>query len=168
MGISKKQLLDSIKQIKGYTDKKTKTGAVVPVSYSEEEQIIGEWVNGKPVYEKTIECMSPSSAKVSAEVFDASSLEIDTCIDIQGMYAYDDVNQGINNSESSCWYRKSNKTIVLYTTAASLCNKTTFITIKYTKTTDAKNSFTPDMLLDKLNLISEASEDEVNEVLGGI
>ena len=73
MGVSKKQLLSAVRQIKDYTDKKMTTGAVVPVSYSTEEQVIGEWIDGKPLYEKVVDLGIDTTITANKDIITAIS-----------------------------------------------------------------------------------------------
>lgn len=172
MGITKEQLLNSIRQVKSYTDKKTMTGAVVPVSYSEEEQIIGKWINGKPLYQKTIEYTLNNTSTTQTINYDIENLER---IHNFSTSIFDDSNNnipmGYRETNGTVWfssYASNNHFGIVRAQATHWAWCSGIAVIQYTKTTDAENSFAPDMLLDELNLNTEATEDEVNDVIGGI
>ena len=67
----------------------------------------------------------------------------------------------------SCFYIRDNSLYINFN-VNSYINKPACITIQYTKTTDAENSFTLDMLSSISTLNTIASDEEVNEVIGGI
>lgn len=62
--------------------------------YSTEEQVVGEWINGKPIYEKTIEITNPTNGAIlvsNAETLVNSSLlfnrrQSSTYLQSQGYY----------------------------------------------------------------------------------
>lgn len=51
-------------------------------NYSTTEQVIGTWIDGKPLYEITLNITPTSSSNLLS--YDVSALSIDTCINIQG------------------------------------------------------------------------------------
>lgn len=106
-------------------------------NYSEEEHIVGQWIDGKPLYEKNITETVKSGDGAVFYTFD-SDVEIKNIINNPTYYV---------NSAWNVYLRKSSNENILVTNAGSSvvgtkCN----VTIQYTKTTDAENSFTPDMI----------------------
>jgi len=120
--------------------------------YSEEEQVIGTWTDGKPLYQKTFITTSPSAIDTSKNISIGASVD-------KGFIKYGSVDDGlgnllplpfstnagfttpiraiiVNNSSSS-----NKNTIQLYTKATAWLNKTTYLTIQYTKTTDQANTY---------------------------
>lgn len=105
-------------------------------NYSTEEQVVGTWIDGKPLYQKTIITNSPST---SATIF----LTMDSNVDIQLIECK------LNENES---YRFNVPFYVTSQTFASIYimdryklewvsseqyyNKECIVTVRYTKTTD--------------------------------
>lgn len=128
-------------------------GGSAGVNYSTEEQEIGTWIDGKPLYQITIQDTMPvvsSEGTRTKKVISVNSLNIDNCIEIIGVVytildatttVYDNFNAINNLSTSSYIYaaceKESGAVIVDVTsTRVSDSNQTCYITLKYTKTTD--------------------------------
>ena len=146
--------------------------------YSESEIIVGRWVDGKPLYRKSYKVTSPSKLNSSTVLFTYSSdIEIQ---DIDGFILAPDEDIPINFYYSahnfvSCWSDHKNKQIRILVSNTSYISRSTIITVLYTKTTDAPNSFSMDALLQQYNFNSNienvvldeyCSPDDVEEVLG--
>ena len=116
-------------------------------NYSLEEQRIGTWIDGKPLYQKTIISSMP---QVSGNGFielaiDIKDLFIDTCLNSSGFFLS---NNGIslpingmvlaNDIATSCtaYYSKTKNSIVMHCNNSLWNDRTAYITIQYTKTTD--------------------------------
>lgn len=139
------------------------------VNYSLEEQVIGSWIDGKPLYQKTLEVIMPSK-QGTVQVISLADLNIDNAVNYTGLIQYQDNRwtQVTSATETYvCFYIRDNGLYVNFNTD-NYVNKPAHITIQYTKTTDAENSFTPDMLSNISTLNTTASDEEVNEVIGGI
>lgn len=110
--------------------------------YSTEEQVVGEWIDGKPVYQKVI---SQSNTSKSLVNIDLSSLNIENVINLHGVYTrvvnssrtlfipfynYDD-----GNTKSILRYDTSNSCIQ-YQIVVPESTNLQIITVRYTKTTD--------------------------------
>lgn len=150
------------------------TNYLSPSLYSEEEKIIGCWIDGKPLYEKTIANAIPSFS-TSFGTF-AIIENLDALIQYHGFY--------INNNDKVSipyinLYNDKQYYIALFQRDnmikvsqaenwTAIVGKTAIITLQYTKTTDEENSFTLDMLSSISTLNTIASDEEVNEVIGGI
>ena len=97
--------------------------------YSLEETVIGTWVNNKPIYQKVI--IFNNSA--TSHPFDLSSLNIDSFIDISGIFSGGSIITSINfkdnDNEARVIYNATNKIITVTTTIAG----TAILIIKYTK-----------------------------------
>ena len=120
-------------------------------NYSTEEQVVGTWVDNKPIYRKCIDCTnSPITTNgVSKEIkIDISDLEIDTiisnyCILKSNTYnriiPYTSVSMGsssVTPSEiSTIFYSKSDKLLKIRYTVTDNFNSILAV-IEYTKTTD--------------------------------
>ena len=146
--------------------------------YSESEIIVGRWIDGKPIYRKVIKLTQPSALNSSTVLFTYSSdIEIQ---DIDGFILAPDENIPVNfyysaNNFVSCWSNHKNKQIKILVGNSSYISRPTIITTLYTKTTDAPNSFSMDVLLQQYNFNSNienvvldeyCSPDDVEEVLG--
>ncbi len=112
--------------------------------YSTEEQVIGTWTDGKPIYQKTIEWGALANG---THTKDASSLHIDNLLEAKGFIKrstseilvipnyYMLTNQGVN------WINLYNNNIsILIQGFTNITN--CYTTIKYTKTTDQVNTYT--------------------------
>lgn len=146
--------------------------------YSESEIIVGRWVDGKPLYRKSYKVTTPSALKSSTVLFTYSSdMEIQ---DIDGCILAPDENIQVNyyystNNYVACWSNHKNKQIKMTVGHSNYISRPAIITILYTKTTDAVNSFSMDALLQQYNFNSNienvvldeyCSPDDVEEVLG--
>lgn len=121
-----------------------------PVIYSLEEREIGVWTDGKPLYQKTIKVTSPSSSS-SFQNMDLSSLNIDTCVSIDG-YAvrnssgtklvYFLSSQEDANYYCFARYKKSDGNLNYKTNFSSSTVDEVVFNIQYTKSTDTAGSGT--------------------------
>lgn len=154
-------VLYCIKYEHTYYTKVNNTNYLSASLYSEEERIIGCWIDGKPLYEKTIIATAPSSIEVSVAIKDVSDLNIEHCISISGFFAMN--NDGNISNEPLCsnteriWYRNFSGALAMFTSRTMVVGQPIYVTIRYTKTTDAENSFTEDMIKDYMS--STSSED---------
>lgn len=106
--------------------------------YSTEEQIIGKWIDGKPIYEKVINMgYLPNSSSINIDV---SELNIDNIIELRGMCYTDDkknirpITLGTSDT-NAIRIDVTNNTIRIFTWSDwSAYNS--FCIIQYTKTTD--------------------------------
>jgi len=113
---------------------------VPAVHYSENEQIIGTWIDGSTLYEKTIKKQNISSVSSSTVLIPSSELTGMNIIEIGGSYvsrtsnsAYV-INTYINSSTiSATWLAEDNIYYWLYWGAADTYDA--YITIRYTKQT---------------------------------
>ena len=112
-----------------------------PSVYSTDEQIVGTWINGKPIYRKTFtDIIGPSVLNVWQDAVDVSNLNIELALKFYGTSIIEDYHLPINSSGSNgksftqAIYRISSKTIQIINAANTNC--TNHITIEYTKTTD--------------------------------
>lgn len=118
-------------------------------NFSTEEQIIGSWIDGKPIYQVTFQFTSPSIGETKEITI--KNLKIDEVISLNGLLnevydSYLPVNFYISaNDYMNAWVDQKTK-IVFNVGHWGYENRPTAITIQYTKTTDAENSFTPDMI----------------------
>lgn len=136
----------------------TPVPGVVPrdgIKYSTTEQIIGEWVDGKPLYQKTYITSTPSSSDVVTDLFSVSDLNIDTPVKMRAftLGTWNDINYcqeipyaedsnpnsyvyvGGGSAESHYLLFTSEHNIVCKC-GISRINVPLYITLQYTKTTD--------------------------------
>lgn len=108
-------------------------------SYSTEEQVIGTWIDGKPIYRKTISCGTLPKNTPKSVAHGISNLEMIT--NLYGISknvssnVYINVNYAPNsNNISSCYI--TGDSIQLSCTSDRTTYTETYVTIEYTKTTD--------------------------------
>lgn len=112
-------------------------------NYSTEEQIIGKWVDGKPLYQKTLKINT--TLDVGDHKFDHGVANLDTVYSITGIIIsrgtnHDEYSTGIVEAQATTqlvntyWQRSLNK-IHIYNNM-NYGATTAYITIQYTKTTD--------------------------------
>ena len=145
--------------------------------YSTDEIIVGKWINGKPIYRKVIPFTFPSSSGSTA-FENVLPKDMEFLVSIRGK------SSGINQENSNMdvfrdfpFYLSSNdyvsiyinyRTITLYVgsnvVAWNATNSSVFI-VEYTKSTDAENSFTTDMISAANSLDDTVTEQEVDSCL---
>lgn len=123
-------------------------------NYSTTEQIIGRWIDGKPIYQKTFTSVLPTATTMGSIVYSYIDIgaQVETVIDQIGKFhtlnnglwhdtIFDmDINSGWNYAVKSLVYDNSapsNANKILVGNADTAWNGAPLhITIKYTKTTD--------------------------------
>ena len=105
--------------------------------YSTEEKIIGTWIDGKPIYQKTLSVTMPSNGEIS---IDTTSLNIASLIDAKGWHesnVYGGLIPTPVNNGKAClvFYNKNNGQIYLYNDFTNYGGRNGYLTIQYTKTT---------------------------------
>ncbi len=102
-------------------------------NYSTEEQVIGTWTDGKPLYKRVFNLTSPSTQEATV-LFALDDYNIDKIIKIDGvLYGEVPINYFYSESEYSCvWFsgRQLKQKTMVYR------NRSEFIILEYTKTTD--------------------------------
>ena len=115
--------------------------------YSTDEKLVGCWIDGKPLYKKTVDCGSMPNAPTKNVAHGISNL--DKTIDINGFW-YDSSHAGGKIPQPTEQYASSNwgvrvttnpTNIVIVTSNSGWSSYNTYVTLYYTKTTDAANSF---------------------------
>ena len=111
--------------------------------YSTTEQVVGEWIDGKKIYEITLSTGTLSNATNS---FDVSALNIDTFIGAKGTLKRSTGEQlliptiyilqsNLSNDVEVGWISLENNTLKIFNGIATLSNITSsYLTIQYTKT----------------------------------
>ena len=110
------------------------------LSYSTAEKLTGgRWIDGKPIYQKTIDCGALPNNTLKRVAHGISN--IDAIIKVSGS-AYNDNHNGFsipiaeNNSNYSIYVDKDGDDIRIQTAADRSSVNHSYITIQYTKTTD--------------------------------
>ena len=116
-----------------------------PVIYSGTERKIGVWRDNKPLYQKTYQITTPSTANVIEQIADVSALNIDAVVDVRGQFKDTNINWSLNiyfsTSRSSNVFINGAKTYISMLVNDNVAlNKTAYVTIQYTKTTDVAGS----------------------------
>ena len=151
------------------------------VNYSLEEQVIGSWIDGKPLYQLTITGVSNDSINNSIVLADLSDKSIDNITNITGILKGYMSTNGTVIDTSYLISGNQNKTeevfnvfvatgfkIGCYTPNELRLSRPVTVIVEYTKTTDAENSFTPDMLSNISSFNTTVTDEDVNDVIGGI
>ena len=107
------------------------------INYSTNEQVIGTWIDGKPLYQKTFtQQLSGNSGSI-----DISSLNAESAFIVNGYYDADitklDLNEIINTSLYTYTHINTGSQYLNIDCLNNVsANSTIYITIQYTKTTD--------------------------------
>lgn len=92
-----------------------------------------KWIDGKPIYRKTFQTTSPSTANSATVVQDVTSLNIDTVVNISGNLGTIPMNWYLDlNSHVTTWVNGV-KTGIVMNVGSSSVNTSCNITIEYTK-----------------------------------
>ena len=115
-------------------------------NYSTEEQRIGNWIDGKPLYQKTItgyNVGSTSTNGIGANVeIPASDLNVDSVVDLSAIIKASNgmlplpAFWGTGSYGVQVYYKTANNTILVKNTSTDYNGADVAVTIKYTKTTD--------------------------------
>ena len=124
--------------------------------YSEEEQVIGEYF-GKPLYRKIIK-ESISSNHTSNASISHNVNNIEKLVSLEGGLISDTGVMIPNVYSTSGWYVTfwAEDLSKIYYKNSGWNSGVLVIVMKYTKTTDPENSFTPSMITDNKTIISAA------------
>lgn len=128
----------------------SRSNIYAPVIYSTNERMVGVYIDGKPLYQKTLVATSTDTTGTDVNI-DMASFNIDTCVDITG--TFDRITGGGNKriymfnayESSEYWsfvrYMATEK-MITFKIAMSIGQSTTkqTFTIRYTKTTDVAGS----------------------------
>ena len=125
-----KQLNGKIKEVNDKIDELSSRDV-----YRTEEQKIGTWVDGKPLYRKVYVFNGSWSANTTGN-FSVADLNIDTCVSLRGyLTSASHKNIGLDFYNSSFNYVYMTASSVIYWRVAWASTRNTFV-IEYTKTTD--------------------------------
>lgn len=132
------------------TELKAVTKEIAKEVYSTNEQVVGTWVDGKPIYEKTMFSTFKDYVVGNFTVFSIALDNVNIVVSIDGMVNYDSIfpvpvtynyiKDDIGNIQRiTTYYDKRLKTVqtaVYVSTNTRYANAKYFVTIRYTKTTD--------------------------------
>lgn len=110
--------------------------------YSTDEQVIGTWIDGKPLYRRVVEFNSGSiGSHTIGTLSNDVSANIDKLVAYDGMYYLSGfstvkINLYFSSSENSNIYTTTAGDIKEFHQNSSYNNKTIILTFLYTKTTD--------------------------------
>lgn len=103
-------------------------------TYSTTEQVIGTWIDGSPVYEKTFHSTTPSVTDSVSIIEDISSLNVDIPILITGNVVNVPINWILDvHNEVICFVNSAKTGIVMRIANALLIETDCYITLRYTK-----------------------------------
>lgn len=107
-------------------------------AYSTEEQVIGTWTDGKPLYRRVLEGITPATTNLNHLILDG--LHIDRIVNFSGFVypesAYTEpIVYSTTNSRANI-YCVSGTSLFMFMTSAANTNRPYNVIIEYTKTTD--------------------------------
>lgn len=148
------------------------TNYMQPSLYSEEERVVGCWIDGKPLYQKTFKTILPeasSNGVMATTTEDCADFNIDIVTSFNGFFASDITTNAAmtltnGNGFTTSWYNIEQKLLYIGNGTVAWNGRTVYLTIQYTKTTDEENSFTNDMLKDSYVELTYTDEEIYNEV----
>lgn len=121
--------------------------------YSEAEQVVGRWIDGRPIYRKTFQGIIPSDA-VNDKTAIVGSIEAATN-EICNMFGA--INRGDiwapipyykGQEYNTAFFISSVSGAIIANVGSHFAGKSFVFCVEYTKTTDEPNSFTNDMIQD--------------------
>ena len=109
------------------------------VNYSLTEQVIGTWIDGKPLYQKTFK-ISLDGVTLNTNIdYNHNVSNIDNVVDFFGA-SVDTNNESRPLTATSdtyyCYVRRVNRTRIRYYTTFNASGSYLYVTLRYTKTTD--------------------------------
>lgn len=107
--------------------------------YSTDEQVVGTWIDGKPVYQKTISCGALPNAVTKTVAHNITNLKRVIHIDGYGYRASDGNSLSLPYASIANYFVSVNivgGNIELYAQADRSSFEESYITLQYTKTTD--------------------------------
>ena len=109
------------------------------VSYSTAEQVIGSWIDGKPLYQKTFKIPLDGVTLNTNIDYNHNISNVENVVDIIGTSV--DVNNESRPLTATsdtyyCYVRRANRTRIRYYTTFNASGSYLYVTLQYTKTTD--------------------------------
>lgn len=114
----------------------TDAGVILPHAYSETEQIVGYWIDGKPIFEKTITLSNVTVPSNGNYTYNTTSLGIDQPIKAEACVSYSGGNRIVPfNQNQSYYFRITNfsTTQLVFSRGNNAFTCTIYATIQYTK-----------------------------------
>lgn len=117
------------------TAQKWKNGAVSGGhAYSTTEQVVGTWIDGSPVYEKSFQSTTPSAVNTVSVIEDISSLNVDIPILLTGNVGNVPINWRLDaNNEVICFVNSAKTGIAMQIANSLLIETVCYLTLRYTK-----------------------------------
>lgn len=113
-----------------------------PFIYSETERVVGEWIDGKPLYQKTISCGSLPNATTKTVAHGISNIDVivygtgyANSTNTGQFFFLPFVNDGVTG-ESQVMMFATSSDIILRTSVDRSMFDSCFVTLRYTKNTD--------------------------------
>jgi len=104
-------------------------------TYSTVEQIIGIWIDGKPLYRKTLEFTPNTDTTVNLGISNIDKIWIDESHSfIDASNETISLNQYATDGYTRAWINKTNG--LRFKTSWNIADRTGYLTVLYTKTTD--------------------------------
>ena len=120
-------------------------GSVLPnivqsaFNYSTNEQIVGKWIDGKPLYQKTAQITTPTSG-ANVSVYNTTGMNIDMVVNLDVFLndaGYRNAGWFFNGSRYiNAWWDSGSNIVYMTCPSSYEQGKEAYIIIKYTKTTD--------------------------------
>ncbi len=126
-------------------------GGSSDIEYSTEEKKIGTWIDGKPLYQKTLSFTTGNSDAYLNYVTDIENPDM-MCVDLSSSFYiagtsiinaipyFGTLGGGDSNSFSILCNNIDNKLRIDYRIGSSAYSKAATVTVRYTKSTDTPNS----------------------------
>ena len=158
------------------------TNYMQPSMYSEEERVVGSWIDGKPLYEKVVKVTMPNKTIGTSTPHGIENLDTLTNFslnwyDSEDKAWYDRFRMWISSSTNYSISNELNinsKNINITPNGNNIIDwssRTTnaFCKLQYTKTTDEPNSFTNSMLKESyVKLDSTCTDEELQQAIADI
>lgn len=127
---------------KGYLKDKSNNQLFLSDNYSSEEQVIGTWIDGKPLYRKVINCTYQSTAGTAYDkAFSTNITNMSQLVNAYGCAKFGDrwlplnfINRNIGGWNS--FHVTSNGATIQVHNDGTYPTSTIYIILEYTKTTD--------------------------------
>lgn len=101
-------------------------------TYSTTEEVVGKWINDKPIYQKVLQVTTSSTLNTFNNIYDGS---IEDIVSIDFQYKYSNTEKYPQNFQDFKFYVKDG-ILKEYHTDSYYSGHELTITLKYTKTTD--------------------------------
>lgn len=123
-----------------FTTPNLKTPTVHTVSdgsvYSTEEMVIGTWIDGKPLYRRTVLSQTASTGNTITTLFSVSDWNVDVFTRIDGVWGGTTLGVPLNCPEAAASHYVSSDKTFKSKVASIHANSPLVTTLEYTKTTD--------------------------------